>query len=164
MSWFKPKNLLDRVFEFGIIIKGFDGALELIGGLLLLFVSPATINSVAAALTRDELSEDPHDFIASHLLKTAHGLTGSGLLFGALYLLSHGIVKIVLVVAVLKNKLWAYPAIIVFLLIFIVYQIYRVALDHSLGLTALTIFDIFIVWLTWREYREQKKISKLSRE
>jgi uncharacterized membrane protein len=158
MPWFKPKNLLDRVFEFGIIIKGIDGAFEFLGGLLLLLVSPETINNLAAAWTRGELSEDPHDFVASHLLKTAHGLTGSGLLFGALYLLSHGIVKIVLVVAVLKNKLWAYPAIIVFLLVFIVYQVYRIALDHSLGLTALTIFDCIIVWLTWREYQEQKKL------
>ena len=157
MAWFKPKNLLDRTFEIGIILKGLDGLLETIGGLLLLFVSPETINNLAMALTRDELSEDPHDFIANHILNTAHGLTGQGLLFGALYLLAHGVVKIVLVLAVLKNKLWAYPAIIAFLLIFIVYQIYRVVLDHSLGLTALTIFDCIIVWLTWREYGLQKQ-------
>ena len=156
MAWFKPHSLLDRTFEIGIILKGLDGVLELVGGLLLLVVPPETINNIVAALTRGELSEDPHDFVASHLLQTAHGLSGHGLLFGALYLLSHGIVKIVLVVAVLKNKLWAYPAIIVFLLIFIVYQAYRVVLDHGLGMTALTIFDIFIVWLTWREYQQQR--------
>jgi uncharacterized membrane protein len=160
MPWFKPKNLLDRTFEVGIILKGLNGLFELIGGLTLLLVSPQTINAVVAALTRDELSENPHDYIATHLLKTAHGLSGPGLLFGALYLLSHGLVKIVLVVAVLKNKLWAYPAIIIFLLIFIVYQIYRIALDHSLAITALTLFDSFIVWLTWREYQEQKKLVK----
>lgn len=153
MPWFKPRTLLDKTFEIGIILKGLDGALEVIGGLLLLLVSPQTINNIALSLTRGELSEDPHDFIATHILNTAHGLTGSGLLFGSLYLLSHGIVKVVLVVAVLKNKLWAYPAIIVFLLIFIFYQIYRVVLDQSVGLTALTIFDCVIVWLTWREYQ-----------
>jgi uncharacterized membrane protein len=38
----------------------------------------------------------------------------------------------------------------------VVYQIYRIALDHSLSLTALTIFDIFIAWLTWREWQLQK--------
>lgn len=158
MPWFKPHSLLDRTFEVGIILKGLNGLLELIGGLLLLFVSPEVINQAALMLTRDELSENPHDYVATHILNTAHGLSGTGLLFGALYLLSHGIVKIVLVVAVLKNKLWAYPAIMVFLLIFIAYQIYRIVLDHSLAITALTIFDIFIVWLTWREYQEQKKL------
>lgn len=156
MSWFKPRTLLDKTFEIGIILKGIDGALEVIGGLLLLLASPQTINNIALSLTRGELSEDPHDFIATHILNTAHGLTGPGLLFGALYLLSHGLVKVVLVLAVLKNKLWAYPAIIVFLLIFICYQIYRVALDHSLALVALTIFDSVIVWLTWREYQLRK--------
>lgn len=158
MPWFKPKNLLDRTFEVGIILKGLDGVLELIGGVLLAIVPVATINSLVVELTRDELSQDPGDFVASHLLKTAHGLTGSGVLFGAFYLLSHGIVKIVLVVAVLKNKLWAYPWLIAFLLVFMVYQIYRIVLDHSLSLTALTLFDGFIVWLTYREYKEQKKL------
>ena len=33
---FKPQNWLDRVFEIGIIGKGLNGAIELLGGLLLL--------------------------------------------------------------------------------------------------------------------------------
>lgn len=156
MEWFKPKSLLDRTFEVGIILKGLDGVLELLGGLLLLLVSPDTINRLAVTITQGELSQDPHDFIANRILHTAHHLTGSSLLFGALYLLSHGIVKIVLVAALLRNKLWAYPWMIAFLGVFIIYQIYRVVLDHSLSLTALTIFDAFIAWLTWREYKQQQ--------
>jgi len=156
MAWFKANTVLDRTFEVGIILKGLDGVLELIGGLLLLLVSPETINRLAVWLTQGELSQDPHDFIATRILHTAHHLTGSSVLFGALYLLSHGIAKIVLVTALLKNKLWAYPWLIAFLLVFIIYQIYRIVLDHSLSLTALTIFDIFIVWLTWREWNQQK--------
>ncbi|HEY2003713.1 MAG TPA: DUF2127 domain-containing protein [Candidatus Saccharimonadia bacterium] len=156
MAWFKPHNLLDRTFEIGIILKGIDGVVEVIGGLLLLVVPASLINSLAVSLTRGELSDDPHDFIATHLLRTAHGLTGTGLWYGALYLLSHGILKIVIVWALLRNKLWAYPWAIAFLLVFIVYQTYRVALDHSLGLTGLTIFDILVVWLTYREWNQQR--------
>ena len=44
---FKPQNWLDRVFEIGIIAKGLNGAVELLGGLLLLFVSPAWIHQLA---------------------------------------------------------------------------------------------------------------------
>ena len=73
---FKPQNWLDRVFEIGIIAKGLNGAVELLGGLLLLFVSPAWIHQLAISVTRVELSEDPHDFIATHLLHTTSGLTG----------------------------------------------------------------------------------------
>jgi uncharacterized membrane protein len=154
---FKPKNWLDRVFEIGIIGKGLNGTAELVGGLLLLFLTPNRIHHLVAALTQGELSEDPHDFVASQLLHTANGLTGKAVLFGAIYLLLHGIVKVSLVTALLLNKLWAYPWMIVVLLVFIGYQLYRIALAPSAGLIALTIFDLVIVVLTLREYRQQRQ-------
>jgi Predicted membrane protein (DUF2127) len=57
------------------------------------------------------------------------------------------------VTALLRNKLWAYPWMIAFLGIFIVYQLYRIALTPTLWLITLTVFDGLIVWLTYREYR-----------
>ena len=66
--------------------------------------------------------------------------------------------KVVLVVALLLNKQWAYPSMIIVLLIFIGYQLYRIALNPSAGLLALTVFDALIVVLTWREYRRQRRI------
>ena len=62
---------LDRTFRISISLKGLDGALEIIGGLILLFVAPATLQSWARALTAHELAQDPHDFIATHLLHSA---------------------------------------------------------------------------------------------
>jgi uncharacterized membrane protein len=156
MAWFKATSTLDRTFEVGIILKGIDGTLELIGGLLLLTISHDTINRVAVLLTQSELSEDPHDFIANYLIAAAHHLTVSTQLYGAIYLLSHGIIKIVLVTAVLKQKIWAYPWLIVFLLVFIVYQTYRLTFAPTFGLAALTVFDIFITWLTYLEYKQHK--------
>jgi uncharacterized membrane protein len=73
----KPKDTLDRVFEFGIIAKGLNGLAELVGGLLLLFVTAGSIYNLVALLTQGELSEDPHDVIAHYLLHTAHGLRGA---------------------------------------------------------------------------------------
>jgi uncharacterized membrane protein len=160
MPLFRPRGLLDQTFEVVIILKGLDGMLEVIGGLLLLVVSPATIDRVVTSLTHHELSEDPHDFVATHLLKTAHGLTGAAVLFGAVYLLAHGLVKVVLVAALLKNQLWAYPWMIALLGVFIVYQLYRLSLRVSVGLTVLTIFDAFIAWLTYREYRRQLAVAR----
>ena len=159
MPWFRSRDLLDKTFEVGIILKGLDGLLEMIGGLLLLVVSPATIDRVVTSLTQHELSEDPHDLLATHLLKSAHGLTGSAVLFGAVYLLSHGAVKVILVAALLNNRLWAYPWTIVFLGVFIVYQVYRLSFKPSVGLAALTVFDALIAWLTWREYRKQLALA-----
>ena len=139
-----------------IILKGLDGLLELIGGLLLIAVGPTTINRVIADLTRHELSEDPHDFVATRLMHFGNGLTGSAVHFAAAYLLVHGLVKVVLVVALLRNQLWAYPWLIITLIIFIVYQLYRIALVPTAGLIALTLFDAVVVWLTWREWRKRR--------
>ena len=55
--------------------------------------------------------------------------------------------------ALLRNQTWAYPWMIGFLLVFIGYQPYLLALSPALGLAALTLFDALIVWLTWREWR-----------
>jgi uncharacterized membrane protein len=91
------------------------------------------------------------------LLHTTAHLGHGTTLFGAIYLLSHGLAKIVLVALVLRGKLWAYPWLIVLLLAFIAYQLYQIIfVNFSPGLTALTIFDAFLVWLTWREYRSKR--------
>jgi len=162
VSWFKPRGLLDRTFEISIILKGLDGALELVGGLLLLAVSPVTINHLIARVTQHELSEDPNDVITTRLLHFGAGLTGSSVRFAAAYLLVHGVIKVVLVVALLRNKLWAYPWLILFLIIFIYYQLYRITLQPSAWLVGLTIFDAFVVWLTWREWRKQRARPRTS--
>ena len=82
------------------------------------------------------------------------------MLFGAVYLLAHGVVKVILVAALLKNQLWAYPWMIAFLGVFIGYQLYRLSFQPSVGLTALTIFDVVIAWLTYREYRKQLAVAR----
>ena len=158
MSWFRPKNLLDRAFEIGIVLKGLDGLLETIGGVLLLVVTPAQISHFVRRITQHELSRDPHDYIATHLLRYANGLTGHAVMFAAIYLLIHGLVKVVLVVALLRNKLWAYPWLIVVLIAFIAYQLYEISLKPTAGLIGLTIFDALITWLTWREWRKQRAV------
>ncbi len=151
---------LHRTFEVGMVLKGLDGVLEVVGGILLLVVSPQAIAHIVRVLTAHELSEDPHDLVARYLLHTAGHLTAGTTLFGAIYLLSHGVAKAVLVALVLRGKLWAYPWMIALLVAFIVYQLYRITAVHfSAGLTALTVFDVALVWLTWREYQSRRSRS-----
>lgn len=149
-------TVLDRIFRTSLVLKGLDGVLELVGGVLLLLVSPNQINSVVRFLTQHELSEDPHDFVATHLVNATSNLTTAATLFGAIYLLLHGLVKVILVVAVLRDRLWAFPWMIGFLIVFIGYQIYQISVTFSIGLILLTAFDAFIVWLTVIEYRKRR--------
>jgi uncharacterized membrane protein len=150
-------DITDRAFRVSLYLKGLDGILETLGGILLLLVKPSQIDHLARWLTQGELSQDPNDFIASHILKTAHHLTGASLAFGAAYLLSHGLIKIVLVVEVLRNHFWAYIALITVTALFVVYQVYRMtAVEFSISLLLLTILDLIIIYLTHKEYRRHK--------
>ena len=55
-----------------------------------------------------------------------------------------------------KARLPRDPWMIAFLIVFIVYQIYRMTFAFSIGLLGLTIFDVVVVWLTYREYGKQR--------
>ena len=159
-----PEKYLHRTFEIGVILKGIDGALEVIGGGLLLALSPSRISSLFLALTRPELAEDSNDVIARFLVHAMHGLTAYSRLFLAAYLLSHGVVKIVLVVELLRKRLWAYPASMVVFTLFIVYQLYHLSHVYSTGMVVLTVLDVGVVLLTWHEYRFFQKQPSILRE
>lgn len=149
-------DLTDDAFRVSLYLKGLDGLLESMGGILLILINPDEINRLARWLTQGELSTDPHDYIANHILKTAHDLTGASLAFGAAYLLSHGLVKIFLVVQVLRDRLWAYRALIIVIGLFVIYQIYRIIIKFSISMLLLTLFDLLIIYLTQKEYRRHK--------
>ena len=150
----RPRTATDKAFRISLYLKGLDGLLETLGGILLLFIKPDQINHFARWLTQGELSEDPHDFIANHILKTAHTLTGSALILGAIYLLAQGLIKLFLVYQVLHGKAWAYLLLIVVISLFVIYQTYRLAVvKFSVSLTLLTLFDLLIIYLAQKEYR-----------
>lgn len=159
MSWYYPSSLLDKVFEGGIIIKGMTGLFEFLSGLLLFFVSPATMHQFIAFLTQRELLEDPHDKIANFLVhSTQHIGTGSKT-FLIVYLWIHAIIKLIAVIGILKNQLWAYPFSLITLGLLMVYQLYTIFfVKPSVGMILLTIFDVFILWLIWREYGKVRKL------
>lgn len=154
--WPGTGDALDTTFNITLILKGLDGLLELVGGLLLLVFSPASINALAQRITQHELTQDPQDFWAHHLLHLTGNLHKTQV-FGALYLLVHGAVKLLVVVGLFRRERWAYPVAFVFLGGFVVYQLYRMTYAPTAGLALLTAFDLFIIWLTWREYRRHRR-------
>lgn len=153
---FHPRDWVDRLFVVGLIGKGADAVGEIIAGILLLILRPVQIRTLIRVLTQDELSEDPHDVLANWLTRFADRIDVDTLTFGAVYLLAHGLVKLVLVVALLRNRLWAYPWMIAVLLAFIAYQVYRLITSPTAGMMALTIFDVVVTVLTVIEYRRHR--------
>ena len=154
MPLFHPKTLLDKTYEIGILIKGIDGVLELIGGVLVLVINPHTITGITNFLTQDALDSNPHNFIAVHIAKTGHDLANGHNIFAAAFLLTHGLVKVVLVTCLLLNKLWAYPWAIGVLGLFMVYQVYLLITRPTFGMAFLTVLDIIIIGLIYREWQQ----------
>ncbi len=155
----EEKDIL-YLFEFSVIIKGIHAVIEIIGGFLVLFISQNFVIQTIVNFTQDELAEDSKDFLANYLLHAAQNFSINSKHFVAFYLLSHGIIKGVLVIALLKKKLWAYPVSIFVFSLFIVYQIVRYSDTHSIWLILFTIFDAIVIWLIWHEYKQRKLAVK----
>ncbi|MEI7690249.1 MAG: DUF2127 domain-containing protein [bacterium] len=153
----KEIRLIHDGFEIGILLKGIDGLLEIIGGLVLLFLPLGKIDQILLTVTRKELVEDPNDIIANYLFHLANTLSISALNFTIALLLLHGLVKVFLVIMLLKRKLWAYPVTMIAFGAFGVYQLYQFSYSHSSWLLILTLLDIIVIVLTWFEYYNLKR-------
>jgi uncharacterized membrane protein len=149
------RHALDETYRGGLVLKGLDGLLESVAGVLLIAISAATFDRWAHELFHHELLQDPNDFIARHVLRVTAGLRTTRT-FGAVYLISHGVAKLVMVAGLWRRRRWAYPFALAFLGGFVVYQLYRMTFDPSVGLALLTVFDVFIIWLVWRDFREYR--------
>ncbi len=153
---FEEQNI-HLVFEISLLFKAVFALIEMLGGVAAYFITPQWSLRIVAAITQGELVEDPHDFVANHLLHWAQHLSLSTQHFTAIYLLSHGAIKFALIIGLLRIKLWVYPTAIVAFGLFISYQLYRYTLTHSAWLLLLTVVDIAVIALTWHEYRYLKR-------
>ena len=149
------RRILHRFFELGIIIKGVDGGLELVGGLLLVFLPPAAINRVVFFFVEGELKEDPTDLVANLLLHTTRSAIEVRVSASA-FLIVHGIVKLALVRGLATNRLWSYPAAILVFAGFTIYQLYQLSQQYSLFLEVVTVLDVIVILLVIAEYRHTR--------
>ena len=152
----KSRNLVHIGFEIGLLAKGIDGILEIVGAFLLMFLNPKRMNKLVVLLTQRELSEDPKDVISHFLITLSHNFSISTQHFGVFYLMSHGIIKCLLILLLWRRKLWAYPLSILSFVVFIFYQIYRYTFTGSVFLLLLSIFDIIMIVFTLSEYKRIK--------
>lgn len=151
---------IHRIFEISVLLKGAHALIEIAGGVALYLVSTDTVANLVKLATQEELIEDPNDYVATHLLAMAQHFSVESKSFYAFYLLSHGLIKLLLVIGLLRERMWSYPASLVALGAFIVYQLYRFSYTHSPGLIALTVFDLFVIWLVWHEWRLRLRVGR----
>lgn len=153
------KKIIDRTFEIGILIKSFFGFFEVLTGIIFAISDRFIMNNFIILMAQQEIADDPNDFVANFLIKSASSIANGSQIFAVIYLIFHGVVNISLAIALLKNKIWAYPWAMAGFGFFIIYQVYRYFHTHSFLLLLLTLFDIFIIFIILLEYR--RKIKKV---
>ena len=146
------EKTIHEAFTVSLAIKGLNGLAEIAGGIAIYLTSTETIARWIAQFA-NALGGDPNRWLPAHLLKFGDSLTVSQHDFVASYLIVHGVVKIVLVYGLLRERLWSYPVSFVVFTGYIAYQLYRFTFTHSWMLILLSVFDAFILTLAVHEYR-----------
>ena len=159
------KQLLDKTnvhaaFRMSLVLKGAFALAEVAAGSLAYLVTPQFVLKLVQSITRTELTEDPRDYVANHLLHAAQGMSLSGQRFAAVYLLGHGVIKLWLIIGLWRGRLAYYPTAIGVFGLFIVYQVYRYSFTGSLLLLLITLVDVVVIWLVWMEYRNLRQARR----
>lgn len=136
-----------------MLVKGVDGAAELLGAIALLLVSGDWMHRVVAQVLARDLLGPPDAPLARHLTGAVDDVTGGGRTFVVVYLALHGVIKLALVWALLRRWLPAYPPAVVVLGLFVVYELVHAWHTGSVLLPVLALLDIAIIVLVVREYR-----------
>lgn len=151
-----PAKVLHWLFEASLVIKGLLCSAETLAGLSLLFAPNPLIARLLYWLTHYEIAEKPGDTMAAWTQRAVEQFPISSQDFYGWYLLFHGGLKLAMVVMLWARILWAYPAAMVVLSGFVIYQLAEFFYTGSPFLLILAVFDLFMIGLVWQEYRALK--------
>jgi uncharacterized membrane protein len=152
-----PEKDYHELFRIGILVKALDGFLEMCAGVFLYFVSYSAINGLLFSIFHQEITETPRDVFWAYLINEWHSIALSGHSFWGVLFIAHGLTKLALSAALLKNYVWAYPTAAVVFTLFVIYELISVIHQPSLFLWLITIFDVIVIGLILHEYRHTKK-------
>jgi uncharacterized membrane protein len=149
-----------RLFEVALLLKGFNGLVELVGGTLALFVPLERVNQLVLWLTASELENHPDNALAGALAHAAERLSMGAKLYASFYLMAHGVVKLFLVYSLWREKIWAFPVALSLMAALVCYAVYRFTHTHAVGLLLFAAIDLIIMFAIWREYQMRRVVQK----
>jgi uncharacterized membrane protein len=149
----QPRPTFERVYSVVVAVKGLDGLVELVAGLILLVAPRLTGRGLEALAVELAEGTSPLRAAAARSIEAA----GDGLVTGAaplaLFLLVHGVVKVLTVVALLRRAVRWYPCALVALFVLLVLQVVDLASAPAPGGEALAVLDVVVIVLVALEYR-----------
>ena len=148
-----PGTTTDRLLRAALFLKGLDGAVELLAGLALLAVGPGGLDALTRRVVAHHLLGSPHGALAERFAAGEVALGGGDRAFAVAYLTLHGLVKLGLVVALLREVLPAYPVAVAVLAVFCAYEVYRAVDRGAWSMWAAAALDLVVAVLVLRDYR-----------
>ncbi|GAA2754151.1 DUF2127 domain-containing protein [Amnibacterium kyonggiense] len=151
------RSAFERAYTIVVLVKGFDGAVELIAGLVLLLAPDSTAEVLFSIA--DELAEGPsmlRQTLAQSVESAGGGVATAATPF-AVFLLVHGVVKLVTVTALLRRAIAWYPWAMGALAVLLVAQLVDVVRSPAAGGWVLAAFDVAVLVLVAWEYRRLRR-------
>ena len=134
---------IHQIFQISVALKGLHGIIEIAGGLALALFSTISILRLLYRF-------DKHEWVARHFNNGEHH-------YYTFFFLSHGALNLALAIGLLLEILWAFPAAIGILVLFIAMQMFRFIHVHDPGLVVFSILDVIVIALAVHEYRLLRK-------
>lgn len=152
----KPNSFAHLAYLIIIAIKGIDGVVETILGLAIWSSGAARFHAFLLGFAAPELQEQP-GAVTQFLRDAAAQLMDSSVGFIVLYLLAHGVLKVVLALVLLTGGgRWVYPVASVILAGFLAFLSWHLAEQWSNWVLALALFDLVTLLLVLNEWRNEK--------
>lgn len=148
----ESEHTIYELFKWSVLLKGLISLAEVLAGISLLVLPPVVVARGISFIT-SLLSGYAQYAPIQHILGELTHYGGAAVIFASAFLLTRGLIKCVLIWALLKNVLWAYPWSLAVMAIFVLYQIYEYVHTGSLLLAGITVFDLIVMYFIWREWR-----------
>ena len=151
-----PARLWHWLFEMSLMIKAVLCSAEALAGLGLLLAPNPTVARLIYWLTHYEITDRPGDSMAAWTQRAVEQFPFSVQHSYGWYLLFHGGLKLIMVIMLWARVLWAYPAAMVVLGGFVIYQLAEYVHTGSPVLLLLAFFDFSMIVLIGHEYKTLK--------
>jgi uncharacterized membrane protein len=139
-----------------ISIKGIDGLIETVAGLIVALLNSREVYHFAVWATAPELAKHPGSHAIHAIRHGAYNFAHSSHKFAIIYLLAHGILKVGLVVNLFIEHMWIFPVSAVVLLGFISFMGVKLTMHWSPWLFAFAVFDTVTLALVLNEWRVRR--------
>jgi len=137
-------------------VKGVDGLVETVAGAFVGIAGTQGLYAFIIRITAPELDYHPGSHVIQLIRRGASGLAHSSHRFVVVWLLVHGILKLVLAVELLRGKSWIFPFACAILAGFVAYMTYRLAHHWSSWMFAFALFDVMTLALVANEWRAHR--------